>query len=277
MGDVSATLTLTSKATNQSKFMKVLGIIPARMESVRLPGKMLEDLCGKPLIVRTYEAACKIKCLDEVIVVTDSPRIAQAVKDHKGLVWMSREVHESGSDRIAEYLRYHDCDIAVNIQGDEPFVHEQSVNELVRAFKDSSVKVATLKKRIDTEQELFNTDVVKVVCDKKDNALYFSRALIPHFRVSLPKFKFHKHIGIYAYRKETLLKFSRWALGELESTEKLEQLRFLENGVDIRVVETEHDTLTVDTAYDLEQAIIYYESRNNSGGTNSRNKRVQRL
>lgn len=271
---MSATLTLTSKATNQSKFMKVLGIIPARMESVRLPGKMLEDLCGKPLIVRTYEAACKIKCLDEVVVVTDSPRIAQVVKDHKGLVWMSREVHESGSDRVAEFVRYHDCDIAVNIQGDEPFIQEQSVNELVKAFKSSSVKVATLKKKIESEQELFNTDVVKVVCDKNSDALYFSRALIPHFRVSLPKFKFHKHIGIYAYRKEALLKFSRWAIGELESVEKLEQLRFLENGVDIRVVETEHDTLAVDTAYDLEQAIIYYESRNNSGRVNPSNKRM---
>lgn len=147
--------------------MEALGVIPARYGSTRLPGKMLEDLAGKPLIVRTYEAACKIKCLKEVVVVTDDPRIAETVEDHGGLVWMSRKVHESGSDRVAEYVKNKRCDVVVNIQGNEPFIRPEPICDLIEAFKNQDVKVASLMKRIDNEEDLFNSDIVKVVCDKK--------------------------------------------------------------------------------------------------------------
>lgn len=254
--------------------MKVLGIIPAHLQSKRLPGKLLEDVGGKPLIVRTYEAACKIKCLDEVIVVTDDPSIAKVVKDHKGLVWRSGGFHQSGSDRVADYVAHHECDIAINIPGDMPFLGKTPVEDLVRALKESSIKVGTLKKKISNEEELFNTDIVKVVCDKNSDALYFSRALIPHFRLSLPKFNYHKHINIFGFKRDALLKFSRWGVGELENVEDLEQLRLLENGVKLRVVATDEDIMTVETAYDLEQANIYYESNNRSRSSNRRTKEV---
>jgi 3-deoxy-manno-octulosonate cytidylyltransferase (CMP-KDO synthetase) len=253
--------------------MKVLGIIPARYTSARLPGKMLEDLAGKPLIVRTYEAACKIKCLKEVVVVTDDPRIAQAVKDHGGLVWMSKGVHESSSDRIAEYIRKKKCDVVVNIPGDEPFISSKHVCNLVDAFSDQEVKVASLMKRITDEVELFNNDLVKVVCDKKNNALYFSRTIIPYLRTRLPNHFYNKHVGIFAYRRDALLKFSEWEIGTLEEAENLEQLRYLENGVKIRMVETTLDTISIDTAYDLEKANEYYVSTN--GSFKSKTKRVQ--
>ncbi|MHA1821155.1 MAG: 3-deoxy-manno-octulosonate cytidylyltransferase [Promethearchaeota archaeon] len=234
---------------------KVICIIPARYGSSRLPGKPLADLGGKPVIQWTCENVGKKY---DYIVATDDERIIEAVEKFagKGKALMTRKDHISGSDRIAEIAQNLDADIIVNVQGDEPFINPEQIDEAVQPLlEDPDVVMATLCRRIKSEEELKKPGVVKVIFDKNHNALYFSRSIIPYPRH--PEHAVHyEHIGLYVYRREFLLKFVSWEPTELELTESLEQLRVLEHGYKIKVIETQHDSegVCIDTPEDLEQA-----------------------
>ncbi len=234
---------------------KIIAVIPARFGSSRLPGKPLADLGGKSVIRRTYEAAKK--AVDLVIVATDDERIFKAVRKFGGEVRMTRKDHISGSDRIAEVIKDMDVDIVVNVQGDEPFINPGEIQEVIAPFlQDPEVNMTTLAREIHTDEEKQNIGVVKVVWDLNGDALYFSRSLIPYPRKE-ELCKWYEHVGIYAYRKEFLLKYISWAPGELEIAEGLEQLRVLAHGDKIRVIETQYSTVgapCIDTPEDLEQA-----------------------
>lgn len=231
---------------------KVIGVIPARYGSSRFPGKPLANLCGKPLIVHVYDRALKSNLLSKLIVATDDERIQSSVRTYGGETVMTRIDHQSGTDRIAEAVENLAADIVVNIQGDEPLIEPEMIDEVVMPLlEDESVWMATLKKKITSQDEMDNPNVVKVVTDKNDFALYFSRSLIPYPRKKSIKSDFYKHIGIYAYRKEFLLKLTKLPIRCLEKVEELEQLRVLENGYRIKVAETKFDTVAVDTPEDL--------------------------
>ena len=238
--------------------MKVVGIIPARYASTRFPGKPLALIKGKPMIQRVYEQALKSK-LDAVVIATDDVRIADAVMDFGGQYVMTSPNHRSGTDRCCEALdllktKY---DAVVNIQGDEPFIAPKQIDLLVDLIVRDDTPLASLAKRIDDEDELFSPNAVKVVVNQEGNAMYFSRNPIPFMRNVdrdewLVKGRFYKHIGIYAYKAETLHAIAAMSLGRLEQAESLEQLRWLENGLRIRVAVTEaHDSIAIDTPEDL--------------------------
>ncbi len=241
--------------------MKVLGIIPARYASSRFPGKPLIEINGKSMIQRVYEQASKSDSLDKVIVATDDDRIKHAVEAFDGNVMLTSENHKSGTDRCNEVieslsLENHFFDVVVNIQGDEPYINPTQINQVVSCFSDLGVEIATLAKRITTQEELFNSNINKVIIDKTKNAIYFSRHPIP-FQQNEPqknwlnKFDYFKHIGIYAYRTEILEKITKLQRSKLEIAESLEQLRWLENGYKIRVMETDYESIAVDTPEDL--------------------------
>lgn len=236
--------------------MKIIGVIPSRYHSTRLPGKPLADICGKPMIQHVYERAVKCACLSQVMVATDDGRIYRTVKGFGGETVLTSSWHRSGTDRIAEAVEDMDVDIVVNIQGDEPLLEPKSIEELVHPFSaDDQVPIATLARRIKAISELEDTNSAKVVVDKDDFALYFSRAPIPFCKPEIGSnlVKFLKQIGIYAYRKDFLLKFASLEPSPLEQVEGLEQLRALENGYKIKVVETNYSSLDVDTWEDLEK------------------------
>ncbi|SFB41896.1 3-deoxy-manno-octulosonate cytidylyltransferase [Algoriphagus aquimarinus] len=228
-------------------------LIPARYASTRLPSKLVQDLGGKSVIQRTYLSTVASGVFNEVWVVTDHLEIKKQIEEVGGTVFVSKEVHESGSDRIAEALSAVNADIIVNVQGDEPFQDRKSLIDLVEVFKDPRVDVASLKSRI-SAVEAENPNVVKVVVDLWGDALYFSRSLIPYNREKLKDVAYWKHVGIYAYRREVLQAFTNLPKSNLESIEMLEQLRLLENGYRIRMVDTLHQTVSIDTAEDLEKA-----------------------
>lgn len=234
--------------------MKAVGVIPARLESVRLPRKMLREICGKPLIRWTYENAKRAASLADVIVATDSPEIEKCVKAFGGKVRMTRSDHPSGTSRISEIAGELDAEVLVNIQGDEPLVDVSALDPLVKVFSAPSVKVATLAVLKQDENEFKDPNVVKLVKDAGDFAIYFSRAPIPCPRDG--KFRgFLKHLGVYAYRRDFLIK--EWKAMKpslLEDSEKLEQLRILENGHRIRVVTVPKDSVGIDTEADLTAA-----------------------
>ena len=231
--------------------MKVLCIIPARYASTRLPGKPLRDIAGKPMIVRVYERALQARLVQDVVVATDDERIRAAVEAHGGHAVMTRADHATGTDRLAEAAaRMTDYDLIINVQGDEPLIEPSVIDALVEPFlADDRLAMATAKTEITDEEEQENPNNVKVITDKSGNALYFSRARIPYARV--PGAKVYKHIGIYAYRRDFLLAYARMAQTPLELSESLEQLRALENGYRIRVVETDAVFIGVDTEEDL--------------------------
>ena len=245
--------------------MKVLGIIPARFQSSRFPGKPLAMIGSKAMIQRVYEQASK--AFDDVAVATDDDRIFQKVISFNGKAVMTSESHQSGTDRTAEAaLTYHQLntkktfDVVVNIQGDEPFIRPQQLQQLAATFEDPSVQIATLVKKIETEEELFNENAVKVVKNSSDGALYFSRFPIPFMRGSdqkdwVKKHTYFKHIGVYAYRYSVLQEITKLPQSSLELSEKLEQNRWLENGYKIKVSETDFQSLAVDTPEDLEKII----------------------
>ena len=217
---------------------KVIGVIPARYHSTRLDGKMLIPIAGKPMIQRVYEQASKSKYLNRIIVATDDQRIKSFVESFGGEVVMTSPHHPSGSDRVAEAARALDAEIVVNVQGDQPFVDPVMIDEVVEAIlQNQGVKMATLVKRVQ-KTDLRIPSVVKVVIDKNQNALYFSRSLIP-FPHQKEKLVVYEHIGLYAYKKEFLEMISQLPVGNLERVESLEQLRVLENGHKIFVVETQ--------------------------------------
>lgn len=239
--------------------MKVTGIIPARYSSTRLPGKPLILIHGKPMIQRVYEQAQRSKLLDRVIVATDDTRIFDCVKDFGGEVMMTSEKHISGTDRLAEAARMINCDIVVNIQGDEPFIDPKNIDIAIEPLlKDRLLNVSTLAFKITDPLDLENENKVKVVLDKNNFALYFSRNYIPfdmeHNPAKVWTLKdrvFYKHIGLYVYRKSFLMRFAKMKKSYLEEVEKLEQLRILENGDKIKVVITKKDSVSVDTMEDI--------------------------
>lgn len=232
--------------------MKALCIIPARYSSTRLPGKPLKDICGKPMICRVFERASLAKSVDKVIVATDDERIVQAVEKNSGSAMMTRADCRTGTDRLAEVAeKFSDVEIIVNVQGDEPLIEANLIDELVAQFElDAELQMATVAVELQDEDEMKNPNNVKVVLDKKNNALYFSRSLIPYPR-NFGKAKVYKHIGIYAYRRNFLLNYAKMDSTPLEESESLEQLRALENGYKIRVIKSDCQFIGVDTEEDL--------------------------
>ena len=241
--------------------MKVLCIIPARYASTRLPGKPLRDIAGKPMIVRVYERATGAQRVHEVVVATDDERIRAAVEEHGGHAVMTRADHATGTDRLAEVAAQRpDCDLIINVQGDEPLIDPGVIDALVEPFlADEKLPMATAKTLLTDEAEMENPNNVKVIVDRAGNALYFSRARIPYARNAGAKV--YKHIGIYAYRRDFLLAYAKMAQTELECSESLEQLRALENGYRIHVVETDAVFIGVDTEEDLAAVNAEYQRR----------------
>lgn len=235
--------------------MNVIGVIPARYKSTRLEGKPLADIHGKPLIQHVYERARKAATLDAVIVATDDARIVAAVQRFGGNVVMTRPEHSCGTERVAEVAADSDASIVVNIQGDEPLLNASMIDECVNAFKaHAGVEMSTIVKKIG-EAQFHDEAVVKVVRDTNGRALYFSRSLLPYPRFRTDEFQVFEHIGLYAYTKDCLARFSRLRQTPLERIEGLEQLRALENGIAIHVVETSctDEVVSVDTQQDLER------------------------
>ena len=231
--------------------MKAICIIPARYSSTRLPGKPLKDICGKPMICRVYERAKLANSVDEVIVATDDERIFNAVESNHGRAMMTRADHKTGTDRLAEVAeKFPDAEVIVNVQGDEPLIEGSLIDELVAQFDDVNLQMATVAVELTDDAEIKNPNNVKVVIDKNNNALYFSRSPIPYPR-NIGKSKVYKHIGIYAYRRNFLLNFAQMTPTPLEETESLEQLRALENGYKIRVIKSDCKFIGVDTEEDL--------------------------
>jgi 3-deoxy-manno-octulosonate cytidylyltransferase (CMP-KDO synthetase) len=237
---------------------RVLGVIPARLESTRLPRKPLRLVCGQPMIAWVYWRARQAQRLDALVVATDSEEIAAYCRGNQIPVAMTSSTHRSGTDRVVEVTGRELADIYVNIQGDEPMVTAEHIDLLLRPFREvPETRVSTLKVAITTEQAQ-NPNNVKVVTDLKGRALYFSRAAIPHDRDGSGRVQYHKHLGLYAYAAEALRQFHALPPSQLEQHEKLEQLRFLENGIPITVVETSQDTIGVDTERDLREVEEYF-------------------
>ena len=238
--------------------MKTIAVIPARFAATRFPGKLMQKIGDKTIIRMVYENAVESGIFNQVLVVTDSEVIFKEIQSLGGFVKMSVGEHASGSDRIAEAIVDLGVDVVVNIQGDEPFIKKEPLADLLGCFKDESVCVASLMKKIGDDEEVNNPNMVKVVCNKANEALYFSRSAIPFKRNTQTKLPYFKHIGVYAFKKKTLLEFTKWPQGELEQTEMLEQLRYLENGVSIKMVETSFSSIGIDTLEDYEKAKEYY-------------------
>lgn len=237
--------------------MKVIAVIPARYASTRFPAKLMQDLGGKTVITRTYEAAVNTQLFDDVFVVTDSDIIYNEILENGGKAIMSIKQHESGSDRIAEAVENLDVDIVVNVQGDEPFINKEPLQQVLEVFKNDiahETDLASLMMPVTNREDIENPNNVKVITDQKGYALYFSRSVIPYPRDREAGTQYFKHIGIYAFRKHALLDFYRLPMKSLEATEKLEQLRYLEYGKKIRMVQTSHAGIGIDTPEDLEKA-----------------------
>ncbi|MGD0224108.1 MAG: 3-deoxy-manno-octulosonate cytidylyltransferase [Terriglobia bacterium] len=238
---------------------RVLGVIPARLESTRLPGKPLRAICGRPMIAWVYENARQAACLDHLLVATDSPEIESYCRDQGMPVMMTSRQHRSGTDRLAEVMANEPAAIYVNIQGDEPMITPGHLERLLQPFDEApSTQVSTLKVAIDAETAL-DPNVVKVVTDLAGRAVYFSRARIPFDRDGSGQAQYFKHQGFYAFSAAALEAFHHLPPSPLEKLEKLEQLRFLENGIGIAVVETPHDTIGVDTEEDLSKVEEYFQ------------------
>lgn len=238
-------------------------MIPARYAASRFPGKLMQDLAGKSVILRTYEATINTGLFEKVFVVTDSKIIYGEIKKNGGDVLMSKVEHESGSDRIAEAVHDIECDIIINVQGDEPFTERESLKRLIEVFsfdKAKQIDLASLMVKIDDEKEINNSNCVKVITDKDNFALYFSRSIIPFNRSYNKKLNYYKHKGVYAFRKATLLEFTNLPILNLEESEKIECLRFLEHGKKIKMVESNVQGVEIDTPSDLEKAISLWKS-----------------
>ena len=241
---------------------RILGVIPARFASSRFPGKALVSIAGKSMLQHVWERANLSRYLTQIVIATDDARIYDAASSFRGRVIMTRTDHLSGTDRVAEAASASDAHLVVNIQGDEPLIDPAAIDAAILSLlDDDDAPMGTLKKRITDTPEIANPNVVKVVTDHSGRALYFSRAPIPYRRdgdaVPAP---YYKHIGLYVYRREFLLGYSDLPVGPLELSERLEQLRALENGYSIRVVETEYESLGVDTPEDYERVSRLFEA-----------------
>jgi 3-deoxy-manno-octulosonate cytidylyltransferase (CMP-KDO synthetase) len=241
--------------------MKILGIIPARYASTRFPGKPLVDIAGKSMIQRVYEQAKKCIHLAEVTVATDDDRIFEHVHHFGGKAVMTSPDHQSGTDRCAEVAeKYAEYNVIINIQGDEPYIDPEQISKLISCFNDAGTQIATLIKKISTNEELHNINSPKVILNKHSEAIYFSRSPLPHVRGQEPQnwlqhFTYFKHIGIYGYRGDILQQITKLPVSSLEKAESLEQLRWIENSYKIKVAETEIETISIDTPDDLKKLI----------------------
>jgi len=235
--------------------MSTIGaFIPARYAATRFPAKLMQQLGDKTVIRHTYDNAKATGLFDEVYVVTDSDIIYQEITSNGGKAIMSIKTHESGSDRIAEAIENLDIDIVVNIQGDEPFVKRAPLEKVLDCFKDPNVEVASLMQVLDNPASIADPNYVKVAVDKKMNALFFSRSVIPYLRDAAVSPTYYEHVGVYAFKKQALIDFTNWPMSPLEAAEKIECLRYLENGVGIRMAITDYMGVEIDTPEDLIKA-----------------------
>jgi 3-deoxy-D-manno-octulosonate cytidylyltransferase len=236
--------------------MKKIAMIPARLAATRFPNKLMQKLGDKTVIATVYAAAKDTGLFDEVMVVTDSDVIYNEIEKAGGKAVMSKGQHESGTDRIAEIVAEMDVDIVVNVQGDTPFIKKEPLEKLLQQFGEEEVQVASIMQVLN-EEEVANPNSVKVVVAKNGNALYFRRSIIPYSRNKEANITNYKHIGVYAFRKKALLAFTKWPVSVLENIEKLEQLRYLENGIPLRMVLTDFSSIEIDTPEDLQKAIAF--------------------
>jgi 3-deoxy-D-manno-octulosonate cytidylyltransferase len=240
--------------------MKVVAMIPARYGATRFPGKLMADLGGKPVILRTYLATLSTGLFDQVYVVTDSRIIKEAIERGGGKAIMSKQEHECGTDRIAEAVENLDIDIVVNVQGDEPFVKKEPLEAVINVFKGEDadqIDLASLMQEITDWKDITDPNYVKVIVDQDDFALYFSRSPIPYPRDKEAGARYFEHIGVYAFRKQAIMDFYRLPMRSLEATEKVECIRFLEYGKRIKMVETQYMGIEIDTPEDLDKAQKY--------------------
>jgi 3-deoxy-D-manno-octulosonate cytidylyltransferase len=241
--------------------MKAIAMIPARYAATRFPGKLMHMIGGKTIIRHTYENTIATRLFDEVIVVTDSEIIFKEIIQNGGYALMSRNSHESGSDRIAEAVADLEVDIVLNVQGDEPFLKRESLQKLLAVFKGEQGKeihVASLMKIIMDPHLINDPNCVKVVVDRNMNSLLFSRSVIPYPRDKESQIIYYQHIGVYAFRKNALMNFTAWPITPLEAAEKIECLRYLEHGVQLKMVITEYSGISIDTPRDLDKARNFY-------------------
>ena len=234
--------------------MKIGAFIPARYAATRFPAKLMQTLGDKTVIRHTYDNTVATGLFDSVYVVTDSEIIFNEITQHGGNAIMSKRSHESGSDRIAEAVQDLDIDIVVNVQGDEPFVKREPLEKVIAVFSDASVQVASLMQVLTDTTLIQDPNYVKVAVDKNNNALFFSRSVIPYPRSTEAAITYYEHIGVYAFQKQALLNFTNWPMSPLEAAEKIECLRYLENGVSIKMVVTEYMGVEIDTPADLIKA-----------------------
>lgn len=238
----------------KSVAIKKIAFIPARYAATRFPAKLMQQLGNKTVIRHTYDNTVNTRLFDEVVVVTDSEIIYNEIVNNGGKAKMSIKQHESGSDRIAEAITNMDVDIVVNVQGDEPFVQKEPLQKLLRVFEDDNVQVASLMQILTEEKYIADPNYVKVAVDKNMNSLLFSRSPIPYNRDKTVSPIYYEHIGVYAFRKQALLNFSNWQMTPLEAAEKIECLRYIENGIPLKMIVTEYMGVEIDTPEDLERA-----------------------
>ncbi len=246
--------------------MEAVGVIPARYASTRFEGKVIKDLCGKPVIQHVYERAKKAKMLDELIIAVDDERVMRVVEGFGGKAVFTSKQHTTGTDRLAEVVNAIDVKYVVNIQGDEPLINPMVIDDLVRAMqKDKEISMATVVKKSFSEDEFRSPDVVKAILDDENFAMYFSRSPVPSLlKPGVEGAYFFKHLGIYAYSKDFLFTFKKLPVSYLEKGERLEQMRALENGYKIKVIETKFETVGVDTPADLELAKMIMAKEQNA-------------
>lgn len=237
--------------------MKTIAVIPARYDSTRFPGKLMKTLDKKSIILTTYQAALNTQLFDNVIVATDSPIIFDEIQNNGGQAVMTSQSHQTGSDRIAEVIQDMDVDVIVNVQGDEPFISKKPLADLIDVFRKDTQKeiaVASLMQKINSHQDVINPNIVKVIVDKDNHAMYFSRMPIPYPRNIHSGANYYRHIGVYAFRKNALLDFSKNEMLPNEATEMIEAIRYLEYGQKIKMVESDYAGIGIDTPEDLVKA-----------------------
>jgi len=234
--------------------MKKVALIPARYGATRFPGKLMQKLGKKTVILQTHDATVATELFDDVIVVTDSDVIFNEISTHGGKVVMSKRDHESGSDRIAEAAATMDVDIIVNVQGDTPFIKKDPLEKLLHPFGDPSVQVVSLMQVLKNQKEIDDPNFVKVAVDLNMNSLFFSRSVIPYLRDKQAAITYYEHIGVYAFRKKALIDFTTWPVSTLEAAEKIECLRYVEHGIPLRMVVVDYMGIEIDTPQDLEKA-----------------------
>ena len=245
--------------------MRIVAAIPARLNSSRLPKKLLRDICGKTLITRTYEATVNSNLFDDVLVITNSSEIIAELESSKVKYIFDDENYQTGTDRIAGVASKIEADIIINVQGDEPFINSNTIESILNTFKhdkENNIKIVSVMTPIKDDQELKNPNNVKVFTDVSNNAIYFSRHPVP-FKIDLNISKAHKHVGIYAFRKKSLIEFAKLNVGELESSEKIEALRLIENDIKIKMINSNDTFIGIDTEEDIQKAIKIFCEKGN--------------